>query len=112
MKVQIIIILTSLILLGNTAGPNDNCWKDAYGRGVGKPISVCAKGLQKDAALCYPYCKDDFTGVGPVCWQNCPAGFRDDGAYCAKPPPYGRGAGYPIWDEDKCNRLIIKNNLL
>ncbi len=29
------------------------------------------------------------------------AGFRDDGAFCAKPASYGRGAGYAIWDEAK-----------
>ena len=34
-------------------------------------------------------------GVGPVCWQSCPDGWRDDGAFCAKPEAYGRGAGYP-----------------
>ncbi len=31
-------------------------------------------------------------------WQSkipCPSGFRNDGAYCFKPAPYGRGAGYP-----------------
>jgi hypothetical protein len=39
-----------------------------------------------------------------VCWQNCPGGFRDDGAFCAKPGPYGRGAGYALWDEGKCRR--------
>lgn len=33
-----------------------------------------------------------------VSWRGakaCPGGFRDDGAYCYKPAPYGRGAGYP-----------------
>ena len=42
--------------------------------------------------------------MGPVCWQNCPPNFRDDGAFCFKPPPYGRGVGYPLWDEDDCHR--------
>lgn len=36
--------------------------------------------------------------------QNSPKGFRDDGLYCAKPAAYGRGAGYPLWQKDKCNR--------
>lgn len=27
--------------------------------------------------------------------KACPTGFRDDGAYCYKPSPYGRGVGYP-----------------
>src|SRR5262249_4742636 len=44
---------------------------------------------------CYPKCRDGFKGVGPVCWRSCPDKFRDDGAFCAKPEAYGRGAGYP-----------------
>ena len=32
----------------------DSCWKRAYGRGAGNPISVCGDNLVKDAALCYP----------------------------------------------------------
>lgn len=43
-----------------------------------------------------------YDGNGPVCWQTCPAGFRDTGADCLKPAPYGRGAGYVIWDQGKC----------
>ena len=81
-----------------------NCWKDAYGRGAGEVITYCPPDQEKNGALCYPLCKEGFYGVGPVCWQYCPDGFRDDGAFCAKPGPYGRGAGYPLWDEDKCNR--------
>ena len=79
------------------------CWKNAFGRGVGKVINSCRKGDEKSGALCYPLCKEGFYGVGPVCWQNCPGEFRDDGAYCYKPSSYGRGAGYPIWDESECN---------
>jgi hypothetical protein len=30
-----------------------------------------------------------------MCVPDCPSGFRDDGLYCAKGAPYGRGAGYP-----------------
>ena len=42
-----------------------------------------------DGALCYKKCKKGYTGVGPVCWMTCPDGFRDDGAFCAKPTkPY------------------------
>ncbi len=39
-------------------------------------------------------------------WRDskpCPAGFRDDGAYCAKPTTYGRGAGYPWQFGDPLN---------
>ena len=69
------------------------CWKQAYGRGVGRVISTCPSDKEKDGALCYPLCRDGYNGVGPVCWQNCPDEFRDDGAYCYKPKSYGRGAG-------------------
>ena len=37
---------------------------------------------------------------GPVCWENCPSGFHDDGALCRKDADifakssYGRGAGH------------------
>jgi hypothetical protein len=76
------------------------CWRHSYGRGVGVPVSACPKGQDKDAGLCYPTCEDigmqDAKGVGPVCWQTCPSGFRDDGAYCFKPTEsYGRGVGFP-----------------
>ena len=71
------------------------CYKNTYGRGVGKPLSSCPPGTEKDGLLCYPKCKSGFYGVGPVCWQKCPSGFRNDGGHCAKPKPYGRGGGYP-----------------
>jgi len=84
--------------------PSGTCWLDSYGRGVGRPIHTCPDGQDKDGALCYPQCNPGDYGVGPVCWNNCPGNFRDDGAFCAKPAPYGRGAGYVIWQENKCNQ--------
>ena len=72
------------------------CWKRTYTRGVGMvPTGECPSGQEKDAGLCYPKCREGFKGVGPVCWRSCPDKFRDDGAFCAKPEPYGRGGGYP-----------------
>ena len=72
------------------------CWKRTYTRGVGMvPTGECPSGQEKDAGLCYPKCRAGFKGVGPVCWRSCPDRFRDDGAFCAKPEPYGRGGGYP-----------------
>ena len=65
--------------------------------------SGCAPGLEKNGALCYPQCKEGFSGNGPVCWGKCPAGFSDIGAFCQKPSPYGRGVGYFITNEKKCN---------
>lgn len=79
------------------------CYRDSFGRGVGKPLSTCPAGLDKDGALCYPQCRSGYNGVGPVCWQNCPGGFRDDGAFCAKPAAYGRGGGYPWKGGDGLN---------
>lgn len=46
----------------------ENCWKNAYGRGVGTVPDSCQPGNEKNGALCYPICKDGFYGVGPVCW--------------------------------------------
>jgi hypothetical protein len=80
------------------------CWKQSYGRGVGKPMH-CKTGEAEDAALCYTPCQPGFKGVGPVCWQSCASGFRDDGAFCAKPKPYGRGVGYPWKFGDKAFSL-------
>ena len=46
----------------------ESCWVEAYGRGVGKPITSCPADKEKDGALCYPLCRDGYNGVGPVCW--------------------------------------------
>ena len=35
---------------------NGNCWKRAYGRGIGKPIHTCPVGYEKQGLLCYPVC--------------------------------------------------------
>ena len=81
------------------------CWKQSFGRGAGEPLSgKCANGLEQNGALCYPQCQSGYGGAGPVCWKQCPSGFTDIGAFCQKPAAYGRGAGYVIWDEAKCNR--------
>jgi hypothetical protein len=79
------------------------CWKTTYGRGVGMIPTDCP-GRQYDAGLCYPFCQEGFYGVGPVCWQSCPSGYVDDGAFCRQPKPlhifakatYGRGVGAPM----------------
>lgn len=52
----------------------------------------------------YPKCAEGYTNWDCcVCATECPDDFRDDGLYCAKPGAYGRGAGYAIWHEGKCN---------
>jgi len=49
-----------------------SCWKLAYGRGVGHPISSCdgyyPENTDKDGELCYNSCREGYGGVGPVCW--------------------------------------------
>lgn len=61
--------------------------------------NTCPTGLEKDKTgdICYPTCEQvtgskDYTGVGPICWQNCPsqqsvdcgAGCATTGLECAK----------------------------
>lgn len=62
--------------------------------------SKCPDGEDYDAGLCYPKCKEDYSGKGPVCWGNCPSNFKDIGAFCEKPSSYGRGVGY--FSQEKC----------
>jgi hypothetical protein len=66
---------------------------------VGTVPTECPQGSELNGALCYPRCQAGYYGVGPVCWQSCPSGMTDDGAFCRKDahvvgkPSYGRGAG-------------------
>lgn len=81
------------------------CWKDTRGRGMGKVVHECATGLELSGLLCYPPCKDDFNGVGPVCWETCSASEVDGGVFCYEKEgkskvhakkSYGRGVGEPL----------------
>lgn len=59
----------------------------------------CPIGQDYDAGLCYEKCRDDYTGIGPVCYKNttntgigvpvglepCPAGWTNDGLTCREP---------------------------
>jgi hypothetical protein len=84
---------------------NENfCWKWSEGRGVGTVPGYCDPDTQvKSGLLCYPKPKPGYTNVAGVAWEQCPSGYKDTGAHCLKPDSYGRGAGYAIWNEDKCN---------
>lgn len=62
---------------------NDIIAKPSYGRGTGIPPRDCGPD-EYDAGLCYDHCRPGFDGVGPVCWQQCPAGMHDDGAFCRR----------------------------
>jgi hypothetical protein len=79
------------------------CYRKSTVRGAGIIRSICGLNLVKDGAFCYPKCQDGYSGTGVICAQNCPPGYRNDGLFCAKPSSYGRGAGYALWDEKKCN---------
>ena len=54
----------------------------------------CPKGEVNQEGLCYPQCKEGYTGNAFLCWENCPAKFNDEGAFCKKTESYGRGAGH------------------
>lgn len=76
-------------------------WKSSYGRGWGVPLNHCRPGTYQSGLLCYPNCKDGFSGAGPVCWQVCPHTHKDDGAFCRRDngffkDVYFRDAGVPI----------------
>lgn len=72
--------------------------KDSYGRGAGTTLG-CAADEEQNVGLCYPKCKDGYDGVGPMCWQICPAGYTNTGLTCNRPADtitkdsYGRGVG-------------------
>ncbi|MFK7772512.1 MAG: hypothetical protein AB8F94_10240 [Saprospiraceae bacterium] len=66
-----------------------SCKKPSYGRGVGVVPTGCANGGQYNAGLCYQKCKNNYVGIGPVCWEvTCPnvsgKQWIDCGAGCAK----------------------------
>lgn len=82
------IFLNILFILTLLAKFNESqtvhCWKQTYGRGVGKvPVLTCMPDEDKNGLLCYTKCQSGFIGVGPVCWQQCPPGYVDTGALCS-----------------------------
>jgi hypothetical protein len=44
--------------------------KHTYGRTVGKLLE-CKEGHDNNVGLCYPKCREHYSGVGPVCWGQC-----------------------------------------
>ncbi len=60
-----------------------SCRKTTYDRGVGG-LKQCSAGKERDAGLCYPSCRAGSSGVGPVCWDQCPKGLPVNcGTTCA-----------------------------
>lgn len=48
------------------------CSRRKYNRGIGRPLQVCPDhALEQDGLLCYPSCRYDYNGVGPICWKKC-----------------------------------------
>lgn len=64
------------------AAGGDFCWKDAYGRGVGKIPNKCPGNKQKIGALCYDRCSSDYERKGVDCHQKCKSGWTDHGLLC------------------------------
>lgn len=60
------------------------CWRDSYGRGVGRLRTQCSGGKIRIGALCYDRCPRGYRRVGVDCHQDCPSGFRDNGLTCTK----------------------------
>eukprot|EP01087_Luapelamoeba_hula_P005849 TRINITY_DN1589_c0_g1_i1.p1 TRINITY_DN1589_c0_g1~~TRINITY_DN1589_c0_g1_i1.p1 ORF type:complete len:266 (+),score=4.92 TRINITY_DN1589_c0_g1_i1:31-798(+) len=82
------------------------CYLPTTTRGVGVPISACPSGTEQSGLLCYPPCRNGYTGVGPVCWQQCPPGFVDVGALCQPRIISGDNSGCPWYD--KCGMTFAK----
>jgi len=99
-------LLISLLFFIDFIEAQESCYKNATGRGVGVPISTCPEGEQLDAGLCYIQCKANFTGVGPVCWQDCPEGYTDTGAFCQPNSQWGDNSNCPWYD--KCGLIEAK----
>ncbi|ETV85648.1 hypothetical protein H257_02266 [Aphanomyces astaci] len=52
---------------------------------IGAPkFGTCAANEDLDAGLCYPKCKPNYTGVGPVCWGRPPPSWVHCGMGAAK----------------------------
>ncbi len=76
------------------------CWRNTYTRGVGTVPRLCPPGQEEATpGLCYTKCRAGYKGAVTMCIPECPAGWRDDGLYCFKPPPYKRDE-YPVSADD------------
>jgi hypothetical protein len=80
------LIINLSIITENVEASNSICYKKTYNRGVGEPLSTCQDKYyeERDGALCYPKCKDGYTGCGPICWEDCRPGYDNHGATCCK----------------------------
>ena len=74
-------------------GTGDFCWKDSYGRGVGKIPKRCGAGYELIGLLCYKKCSAGFTRSGLDCHQNCLPGWTNHGLFCNKGSAAAKGRG-------------------
>ncbi len=74
------------------------CWRNSYGRGVGRIPDTCPSGYPNlEAGLCYASCPPGFTGFAATCVRDCPKDFTSDGLFsCYKPAPHTRHT--EIWE--------------
>jgi hypothetical protein len=75
-----------------------NCYKSQFGLAANDPWRPNSDN-----------CPSGWTNVGVsgavgTCTKNCPPGYNPSGVATCQADTYGRGFGYAIWDEDKCNR--------
>ena len=70
-------------MVAGPAGSGLDLSREIYDRGIGLAPSVCEANKENDTGLCYPRCNPGFSGVGPVCWGQCPAGWVQCGMGCA-----------------------------
>ena len=69
-------------------------WRNTVGTVASAPNGGCPQNKYSHLGLCYPRCRSGYSRQLDRCWKNCNGFGRDDGHFCAKPAPYGRGAGH------------------
>ncbi|RHY20596.1 hypothetical protein DYB32_009998 [Aphanomyces invadans] len=108
---SILVLDAILTALQEALAPFDTnrmvCRRSGEGRGVGTVFEIqCKEDEEAYGALCYPKCREGYEKVGCcICRKKgCSGveGVTDIGVSCTKPAAYGRGAGYALWQEDKC----------
>lgn len=80
------------------------CYRDRYPNPASQPMTCKSGYRQETLGLCSRDCGPDEKGIATFCYKSCPSGYIDNGLYCGKPEPYGRGGGYAIWDKAICEK--------
>jgi hypothetical protein len=92
-----LIIFLSLISLTELIS-SKACWTKSYLREGSSPSCTDEDTLSN--GKCKKACKPGYNEFLDSCWQTCPNGFTNHGAFCFKPQPKGR-TGY--FSEGTCN---------